>query len=117
MDELLNGGSLIKIAMERRAQELSQEKERERKEKLIAQSRVLRFLKQDEFVMSLRNEAIKQRDQALAKIIDPSKMGKGETLETISIEARCHQKYVDLFDSLENLGKKASKTLQKESKE
>lgn len=115
-DELLNGGALIKFEMERRSKEITEGKERDRKEKLIAQSRALRFLKQDEFVMSLREEAIKQRDFALAKIIDPSKMGKGETLETISIEARCHQKYVDLFDTLENIGKNASQTLQKEAK-
>lgn len=116
MDELLNGGSLVKVAMERRSREMAEEKERERKEKLIAQSRALRFLKQDEFVMSLREEAIKQRDQAISKIIDPSKLSKNETLETVAIEARCHQKYVDLFDALENQGKQAAATLQKENR-
>lgn len=114
-DDLLNGGALIRREMEMRAQKESEHKLQDRQEKLLAQSRVLRFLRRDDFVLSLRAEATRLRDNAVAKIIDPTKRGREETLETLAIEARCHQEYVDMFDSLESLGKKAAETLQNES--
>jgi hypothetical protein len=116
MDEYLDGGRFIKHEMERVAKEVTEKKELDRKDKLIAQTRVLRMLSVDDVLMSVREEAKMLKNEALLKILDPSKRKPSDTLETLAVEARCHDMYCSLFDKLELQGKQAAQTLQKEAK-
>ncbi|RJQ39518.1 MAG: hypothetical protein C4555_03155 [Dehalococcoidia bacterium] len=116
MDELLNGGQLVRIEAERRARETAEKKELDRKEKLIAQSRVFRMLTSDDVIQAIREKALFLKADALLKVIDASKRQPGETLETLAVEARCHDMYCKMFDKMEIEGKKAIQTLQEESK-
>ena len=89
----------------------TEEKERVLKEKLLNQSRAVRFLTQDEVLLAIRKKIQEFRDEAL-RTMQTHKPGiDGDTPDLLMRDYQNFQKIVDLFDGLETQGRAAGKEL------
>ncbi len=88
-----------------------EEKERVSREKLLNQSRAVRFVTQEGILLELRKKAVEFRDATLRKMEDFKPNTSDDSPELLMREYSIHQMYAQLFSDIETQGRAAGKEL------
>ena len=108
------GGSAILQNAAYEQEQYRKEQEQKKHEKLLNQSRSVRFITQEGLLKQIRNKAIELRDEALQKIEDYNPADSKDSPEVLMREYKTHQIYVKMFDNMEKDGREAGKQLKEQ---